>query len=720
MADVDLNRAVSSRPVSGNPLSVLDALKPSDSSPAPEGAFEETLRSARATGSANRSSASPYDASGRDNGTAARSAGERTRGDRTQNDDRSATAQVADGKPRGERSERSEGKSSRTESGSSVRSRQARSSKSATTDRADDESRSAGDSSQKDPSVDPNTAANAAAAANPAANSSTTQTQTDPNANSADPAAPCGGPSGSGCDSNGDQSASGQIPESVQIVQANLAATVADANAAAAKSGDASPSAQTDATAANAAAEVRSANTAPAIDTALHQTSSLTGTASTAATAPDRTDAITEATTVPSVPSSAVEDTASGSAPQTGDKSQTASQANSFQQTLQQFSTLTETAATAIANVKAGQTSSTTDTASLNTGETTVTPAVADATSQPSDASLAAAPFVPAPAVLPTVATSLELQATRFQPAKGLFAPQESTTISGSAASQEGDFGSNSGDANGSAFGSGLPAAPVIPLNGTGESWVTPTAIATNLLDVSRLNSAAENSTVAVARASTGLDASTTTGASTASISAESSFSALISGLPKGAPLADESTAGGVTATRTPVADPRSADVSHFLKQVGKGIEQSLQDGRQLTLRLNPPELGALRIDVRMSADGVTARIEAQLPQTHSLLSDTLPQLRDSLQQQGMTISSLETSLSDLRQDNGGQTAAFGSPERGDQRTAQQQWSEGQGGGSSWQGPETGRDLQSPGEGTSPVRSRTAPRTASRNIDIRV
>ncbi len=71
-----------------------------------------------------------------------------------------------------------------------------------------------------------------------------------------------------------------------------------------------------------------------------------------------------------------------------------------------------------------------------------------------------------------------------------------------------------------------------------------------------------------------------------------------------------------------------------------------------MTLRLDPPELGSLRVQVTVRDRSVVAVLEAERPETRQLLGDNLAQLRDALQQQGFGIDRIEVSLADGRLDD--------------------------------------------------------------------
>jgi len=104
--------------------------------------------------------------------------------------------------------------------------------------------------------------------------------------------------------------------------------------------------------------------------------------------------------------------------------------------------------------------------------------------------------------------------------------------------------------------------------------------------------------------------------------------------------------ADGTQAAQAAATD-HTANPSQVLDQVAHGIQVSHQSGERMQLHLRPPELGNVQIDVSMRDGLLSARLEAQSPATHQLLSDNLSQLKDSLAQQGVQVDRLEVGLSD-------------------------------------------------------------------------
>lgn len=92
--------------------------------------------------------------------------------------------------------------------------------------------------------------------------------------------------------------------------------------------------------------------------------------------------------------------------------------------------------------------------------------------------------------------------------------------------------------------------------------------------------------------------------------------------------------------------------VAPVLDQVTSGVLASHRGGHEVRLRLNPPELGALLIDVAVKDGVLTARLETTQAGTQQLLSDNLAQLREALTQQGLVVEKIDVSLGDSRMDN--------------------------------------------------------------------
>jgi flagellar hook-length control protein FliK len=97
---------------------------------------------------------------------------------------------------------------------------------------------------------------------------------------------------------------------------------------------------------------------------------------------------------------------------------------------------------------------------------------------------------------------------------------------------------------------------------------------------------------------------------------------------------------------------------SLVLDQAAYAVQYSHAGGQQMQLHLNPPELGALQVDVSMHDGVLSARIEAQTPTAQQILTDNISQLKDSLTQQGVTFDRIDVHLTGSNSGSGGSGTA--------------------------------------------------------------
>lgn len=119
------------------------------------------------------------------------------------------------------------------------------------------------------------------------------------------------------------------------------------------------------------------------------------------------------------------------------------------------------------------------------------------------------------------------------------------------------------------------------------------------------------------------------------------------------APVADAASAAPLrtdaeqAATASGLEKFASRDV---LRQVEGGMLRNLGEGsKQLTLRLDPPELGKLSLQLTVRGDEVKVVFKAENADAGNLLQENLSQLRQALENQGLKVSKMEvqTQLSD-------------------------------------------------------------------------
>lgn len=102
-------------------------------------------------------------------------------------------------------------------------------------------------------------------------------------------------------------------------------------------------------------------------------------------------------------------------------------------------------------------------------------------------------------------------------------------------------------------------------------------------------------------------------------------------------------------AARTDEPPPMSPiDRARFVQRVSGAMERAqLRDGR-VQVRLSPPELGSLKIEIAVRQGVLTASIEAEHSQARNVLLDNLPALRDRLAEQQIRIERFDV---DVRRD---------------------------------------------------------------------
>ncbi|MCD6404443.1 MAG: flagellar hook-length control protein FliK [Planctomycetes bacterium] len=85
------------------------------------------------------------------------------------------------------------------------------------------------------------------------------------------------------------------------------------------------------------------------------------------------------------------------------------------------------------------------------------------------------------------------------------------------------------------------------------------------------------------------------------------------------------------------------ADQERLIERVSSALQQAAANGRTtVRVRLYPPELGTVRIQVSMFRGSVTARIETSTAEAHHILGANLGGLRESIREAGVDLGGLE------------------------------------------------------------------------------
>ncbi len=126
---------------------------------------------------------------------------------------------------------------------------------------------------------------------------------------------------------------------------------------------------------------------------------------------------------------------------------------------------------------------------------------------------------------------------------------------------------------------------------------------------------------------------------------------------------------------------PQEATVSpwdrrQFADRLSDLVLQSHDAGQQMSVRVTPPDLGAIVINVQSGQDGLNIRLEASSSDTQQLLTDNLSHLQESLSQLGRPAERIDIVHGD---GNYGSQFGFGSDQAGrfaqdSQRQAEPAW----------------------------------------------
>ena len=103
----------------------------------------------------------------------------------------------------------------------------------------------------------------------------------------------------------------------------------------------------------------------------------------------------------------------------------------------------------------------------------------------------------------------------------------------------------------------------------------------------------------------------------------------------------------GKTAAGIPKG-PGTLDASRpeFANRLADSLRSAAHEGQTLRIRLNPPELGSLQIEVSMREGSVTARLDVQSAAAQRTILESLPTLRDALANHGTGISRIDVQIS--------------------------------------------------------------------------
>lgn len=136
---------------------------------------------------------------------------------------------------------------------------------------------------------------------------------------------------------------------------------------------------------------------------------------------------------------------------------------------------------------------------------------------------------------------------------------------------------------------------------------------------------------------------------------------------PRGVAALDRLMAGHSFKNSKETSDPNgmpTIDRARFVQRVEGAMKAAHQRDGKIQVRLSPPDLGSVKIELAVQNGVLSAKLEAETPAARNLLLDSLPALRERLAQQDIRIEKFDV---DVR-DQGGNAGSG----QADERTADQ------------------------------------------------
>ncbi|WP_339732178.1 flagellar hook-length control protein FliK [uncultured Gimesia sp.] len=100
------------------------------------------------------------------------------------------------------------------------------------------------------------------------------------------------------------------------------------------------------------------------------------------------------------------------------------------------------------------------------------------------------------------------------------------------------------------------------------------------------------------------------------------------------------------TQSTTPVGPPVDVkQVEQLVERVVESVRQSQSTGQQLKIRLSPPELGTLQIEVSLKNGEYTAKLEVQNSRTQKVINDSIAQLKEALIKTGVSLDRIDVHI---------------------------------------------------------------------------
>ncbi|MDZ4782427.1 MAG: flagellar hook-length control protein FliK [Planctomycetia bacterium] len=127
------------------------------------------------------------------------------------------------------------------------------------------------------------------------------------------------------------------------------------------------------------------------------------------------------------------------------------------------------------------------------------------------------------------------------------------------------------------------------------------------------------------------------------------------------------------TTARTRNDQQLEVDRVRLVQRVAKALQTAQDRGAPLRLRLTPPELGVLKIELVMRDGALSAKLEAETPAAKAAILDNLPALRERLTAQEIKIERFDVDLMQQPDSSGGGRQSFADAESSRERAATRQ-----------------------------------------------
>lgn len=111
---------------------------------------------------------------------------------------------------------------------------------------------------------------------------------------------------------------------------------------------------------------------------------------------------------------------------------------------------------------------------------------------------------------------------------------------------------------------------------------------------------------------------------------------------------------------RTSETRQQDVDQVRLLQRVARALESARDRGGEVRIRLNPPELGLLKVELQVQDGRLHARLEAETPAAQVVLLENVGSLRERLAEQGLRLERFDVDLS--HRDSSGAGGQSGQP----------------------------------------------------------